>query len=162
LAASILERRNLRYYDWGDVLSDIEELKANGYDHAERGNLSLGQICNHLAIVMEAAVDGFPYRVLWPLTTIMRWILLNSMLRLEPTRLRLPAPPFASQKKPVSDEEGAARLRAAIVRFGDPQVTCAKHFAFGRLTRNEWTHQQLWHCEHHLRFLIPKSAERTV
>jgi len=50
------ERHQLRFNKWADVLRDIEMLETQGYDHAWRGNLSLGQICNHLAVVMEGTI----------------------------------------------------------------------------------------------------------
>ena len=52
--------------------------------------------------------------------------------------------------------EGIERLRQAIERFHCHQGEYQTHMVFGKLTREQWTHQQLWHCEHHLSFLLPK------
>lgn len=152
-----LNRRPLRFEQWTDVIADVDFLLENGYERA--GQLSLGQICNHLAIVLECAVDGFPTQWPRPVQKLMKMLLLKSMLRHKPTNLRAPAPPFARQTQPVDDEVGARRLKAAIDRFAQPDAQYVPHLVFGKLTRDEWKHQQLWHCEHHLSFLIPSGKK---
>ncbi len=157
-----LERRKLRFDDWKDVISDVEVLKTNGYDRAKRGNLSLGQICNHLAVVMEGALDGFPSAMPWAVRTLLRFFFLQSMMQHKQVGLRFPSPPFARQTAPVDDEKGIERLRTAAARFDAPSATYVMHMAFGNLTPEQWKHQQLWHCEHHLSYLVPREAECAV
>ncbi len=152
------QRRALRFDEWADVLADIESLQSHGYDRARRGNLSLDQICNHLAIVMEDALDGFPKNMPWPMRKLLRLLFLKGMMQHKQFSLRFPAPPFANPLAPVDDGVGAERLRAAIKRFSAPDATYVMHLAFGNLTPEQWNHQQLWHCEHHLSYLIPKGC----
>jgi len=146
-------RRVLHFNNWESVLAEVEGLQASGYTRA--GNLSLGQICNHLAIILEMAVDGFPKPMPWLMQRFLRLLFLKRMLQHKPIGLRVPAPPIARQDKPVEDARGIARLRAAIQRFSAPQAAYVSHMAFGDLTPDQWKHQQLWHCEHHLSFLSP-------
>ena len=151
-------RRKLRFDDWDAVLEDVRQLQANGYVHAERGNWTLGQICSHLAVVMECAVNGFPKQMPSLLQKLLRLFFLPSNLRHQQLKMRAPAPPFAVPPESVSDEQGVARLQAAVEQFRKPDVRYDRHAAFGELTRDEWKHQQLWHCEHHLSYLVSKTA----
>ncbi len=150
-----LKLRPLRFDTWDQVLADVDGLLAGGY--ARVGQLSLGQNCNHLAIVLEGALDGFPMKWSRPMQWLARFLVLGRMLKHKPTRLKVTAPAFARQEEPVDDVVGAERLRRAIDRFSAPDAEYVPHLVFGDLTRNQWKHQQLWHCEHHLGFLIPKS-----
>ncbi|GJM26433.1 MAG: hypothetical protein DHS20C16_28480 [Phycisphaerae bacterium] len=153
-ANTALKRRALRFDSWADVLADADQLASSGYDRV--GQLSLGQNCSHLAIVLECALDGFPTRWPLPMRLIARWLVLPKMLRHEPTKLKVKAPAFAKQEEPVDDAVGVERLRKAIGRFSAPDAEYVDHLVFGKLTPDQWKHQQLWHCEHHLSFLIPK------
>jgi hypothetical protein len=152
------ERRKLRFNDWDEVLHDLDGIKGE-YHNARRGNWSLGQICNHLATIMECALDGFPSSLPWPMQRVLKVFFLPAHLRHDQLNLRFPTPPFARPPQATSDEEGVARLRAAIERFRQPDAEYVSHVAFGELTRDQWKHQQLWHCEHHLSFLLPGSHE---
>jgi hypothetical protein len=150
-------RRKLRFDDWDDVLADAEMLKRCGYDHASYGTLTLGQITSHLATVLSGAVDGFPKLAPWPLRVFLRLVFLNKMQRHEPSNLRIKSPNSLAPPEACEDDVGIAQLRTAIERFRHHQGDYHPHMAFGTLSRQQWKHQQLWHCEHHLSFLQPKS-----
>ncbi len=152
------ERRKLRFDDWDEVLSDVEMLKTRGYDHASYGTLSLGQITSHLAKVLSGAVDGFPKLAPWPLRVFLRFAFLNKMQRHEPSNLRIKSPKSLAPPEACEDDAGIERLRAAIERFRSHQGDYRPHMVFGTLSREQWKHQQLWHCEHHLSFLLPKTS----
>ena len=151
------KRTELRFDEWDAVLADLETLQSVGYNRV--GQLDLGQICNHLAIIMEGALDGFPKMMPWPMRKLLRVMFLGTMMKHKPIRLRVPvAPAFAAQTEPVDDAVGVSRLQAAIARFSSPDAEYHEHLAFGRLNREQWNRQQLWHCEHHLGFLIPRNG----
>lgn len=151
------DRRKLRFDDWEDVIADAEMLKAQGYDHASYGTLSLGQITSHLATVMSGAVDGYPKLLPWPLRVMIRFLFLKKMLRHEPSNVKVKTPPSLAPPKHCDDDVGIERLRAEIERFRNHKGEYHPHIAMGRLSREQWKHQQLWHCEHHLSFLVPKT-----
>lgn len=148
------KRRELLFKDWDAVVADVEKLHADGYVMA--GSWSLGQICNHLGVVMEVAVDGGPAVVPKPVQMILRWWYLPGIIKRKPTNARFPAPKFAAQEHPIEDAIGLERLRKAIARFN-----AADHYhpnpAFGVLARDQYQVMQLWHCEHHLSFLVPNA-----
>lgn len=149
------QRRPLRYDDWDDVIADVDALLANGYTRV--GKHSLGQNCNHLATLMECALDGFPWSFPRPAQWMMRKLFLPGMMRHEPITLRVPAPAFARQRAPVDDAVGVTRLKAVIERFRRPDATYVPHLVFGMMSPDEYKHQQLWHAEHHLSFLLPNA-----
>ncbi len=151
-----MQRRSLRFDNYEQVLTDVDHLHADGYQRA--GNWSLSQACNHLAIVMENSLDGFPSLMPWPIRLIARRFMLGKVLRHEVFRRRVPAAPGLSP--PDSDDSPAAiaKLRAAIHRLNAHAGPMAPSPAFGPLLPNQWREVHLWHCEHHLSFLLPKRA----
>ncbi|MCA9191297.1 MAG: DUF1569 domain-containing protein [Planctomycetales bacterium] len=151
-----LNRRQLRFENWDQVMADIEHLDRTGYQHARNGNWSLGQICEHLAKILEAAVGSESKVMMWPIPWILRNVFLKKMLRHQATSLRVKVPLAFAPRAELTDEEGIERLRAAVLKFVSHPGDYAPHPAFGMLPRNQWEHQQYWHCEHHLSFLIPK------
>ncbi|MFT5527389.1 MAG: hypothetical protein ACI9HK_005371 [Pirellulaceae bacterium] len=151
-------RRKIRFDDWDAVIADVEVLGANGYEHASYGKLSLGQIASHLAKVLDGGVDGFEKIAAWPMRMMLRLFVLKSMLRHVPTNMKIPAPPSLAPPEQCDDDEGIEKLRVAIARFRSHEGEYQPHIAFGNLTRDQWTHQQFWHCEHHLSFLLPKES----
>src|SRR5262245_41047435 len=102
-----MERRTLRFHNSGDVLADAESLLRSGYDRA--GNWNLGQVCHHLATVVEMSLDGFPIRFPWPVRLAARWLVLGSVLRHQPFRRRVAAPRAIQPPDAADDAEGLGR-----------------------------------------------------
>jgi len=50
--------RTLNFDDLQAAVHDAETLLSAGYER--RGNWSLGQICQHLMLVQDPSVDGYP------------------------------------------------------------------------------------------------------
>lgn len=152
------KRRTLRFDTWEEVFADIENLQSTGYDHASYGKLKLGPMCVHLARVLEGAVSGFPKVFSWPFRIIARWLFLSRMLAHKPMNLRVRTDPSMEPPTDITDEEGVARFRHAIDAFRNHTGEYEPHLVFGKLTREQWLHQVLWHTEHHLSFLIPREV----
>jgi hypothetical protein len=151
-----MERRELRLPSYDAVLTEAEALLAAGY--ARAGSWSLGQICHHLANVMEMSLDGFPSRFPWPVRLVARWFVLGRILKHRVFRRRFPAPQFL--QPPASSEEraGLERLGAVIGRLKGHVGMMQPSPVFGRLSVEQWREVHLWHCEHHLSFLLPTPA----
>jgi hypothetical protein len=150
-----MQRRSLRFDDFEQVLRDVEHLLGAGYERA--GNWNLSQVCHHLAIVIGHSMDGFPKLLPWPIRLIARHFVLRKVLCHQVFRRRVPA---AAALLPPDSEDAltsVARLRKSIDRFNAHQGPMAASPAFGPLTPHQWREVHLWHCEHHLSFLLPKS-----
>jgi hypothetical protein len=150
-----MERRTLRLAGYDDVLREAESLLASGYDRA--GNWGLAQACHHLAAVMELSLDGFPARLPWPVRLLARWFFLGGVLRHQVFRRRVSAPAYL--RPPDSDDEKAAleRLQAVVARLKAHAGPMQPSPVFGTLSPEEWREVHLWHCEHHLSFLLPRA-----
>jgi hypothetical protein len=151
----MIQRRNLRLVDFPAVLAEAERLGA-GYDRA--GTWSLAQVCDHLARVIELSLDGFPSRMPWPVRLVARWMMLPRILRHRQFRRRFPAPGYLQPPDGAEDRQGVERLRSAVERFQKHTGPLQPSPVFGALTREQWREVHLWHCEHHLSFLIPRQV----
>lgn len=149
-----MNRRRLRFADYAAVLADAETLVSGGYQRV--GNWSLGQMAIHLAIIAEGARKGFPWYLPWPFYLPIRWFALPGVLRGEPIKTRLPGPAFAQPPDDADDRTGVERLRTALVALDAPDNRFFPHPVFGSLTRDQWRQLTIWHCEHHLSFLLPQ------
>jgi hypothetical protein len=149
-------RRKLRFETLDDVLRDAEAMAAR--PHRMLGNFTFGQVCAHLAILMEYSLDGFPDL---PIPLVVR--LLGRLFRPVAVRMPIPAgtrPPAAVMQAfappaEVSIEEGLSRLRTAIRRLqSEPQ----RHPSplLGRLGRDDWDRVHRRHAELHLSFVAPE------
>src|SRR5262249_49853098 len=133
------------------------KLQTSGYDRA--GKWGLAQVADHLSTVIEMSRKGFPWVMPWPITALLRWLVLGSMLRRERFKRSVSTPKYM-QPSPDADETAAlTRLRAAIEQFEGPDEKVFPSPIFGRLTREQWRQVHLWHCEHHFSFLVPKTTE---
>jgi hypothetical protein len=150
-----MERRPLRLHDFDEVLRDAEALLAAGYDRA--GSWGLAQVCHHLAALIERSLDGFPSRFPWPVRLVARWFVLGRVLRHRVFRRRVSAPKYLLPPDAADEREALERLRAAAERFTRHKGPLQPSPLFGRLTVAQWREVHLWHCEHHLSFLIPRA-----
>jgi len=149
-----MDRRTLRFHSYDDALREADSLLASGYDRA--GRWGLGQACHHLAAIMEMSLDGFPSRFPWPVRLAARWFVLGQVLRHHVFRRRFPAPTFSLPPDTGDDPVGVERLRAAVGRLKEHPGTMQPSPVFGPLSPGQWREVHLWHCEHHLSFLIPR------
>ncbi len=135
--------RTVHFATLDEALEDARGLLKSGYDRA--GNWSLGQVGNHLTQGMKITLNGFPARI--PVFLQQAFIAIYFRLfflgRIG-NALGMRVPTAEPQKLPVDDEVGLERLAAAIQAVNDADAA-------------HWTRMHLWHCEHHLSFLIPKN-----
>jgi hypothetical protein len=151
-----MERRPLTLRDLDHAVADAEALLASGYDRA--GTWGLAQVCDHLARPIEMSLDGFPSRFPWPMRVLARWFVLGRILRRKVIRRRFPAPKEFVPAEGGDERAAIERLRAAARRFEAHTGPVQPSPVFGRLTKEQWRSIHLWHCEHHLSFLLPRAA----
>jgi hypothetical protein len=151
-----LERRKPHFADFAAIHHEADQFLKHGYERL--GKWSLGQMATHLAILVEMSVRGFPWYVPWPLTLPFRWFALGGILRRKQFGAGLQGPKFAMPPETVEDRAGLDRLVAAFAEF-DAATRVYPSPLFGSLTHEQWREVHLWHAEHHLSFLIPRTAE---
>lgn len=150
------KRRVLVFENLEDVLDECRRLMVVGYHHV--GKWSLGQICQHLAAGMNQSVDGFkdppPFWI--PIAKpYLRMFVLPTILRGGVIRARASAPKSTLPSANADDEIRLAELEQAIARISDENCKFVASPIFGTLTPQEWRKFHLWHCQHHLGFLLP-------
>ena len=155
------ERRKLTFATLDDVVRDVENLLAKGYDRA--GNWDLAQVCSHLAEWMRFPVEGFPKMplLLRPLAWMMRATVGKKLRAKVLTQgfdaggRTMPQTVFTPGGDPTA---AVAKLKEAAERFKAHAGPIHPSPLFGAMTKDEALQLQLKHCEHHLSFLIPHSS----
>jgi hypothetical protein len=141
-------------------------LAENGYEVA--GRWDLGQVCGHLANWLTYPIDGYP-----PAPLPIRWLLAVMRATMGKRQLQKildegfrdgsPTMP-ASVPKPhrpgekAREQEAVERLCSAVRRMQDHKGAFVPSPLFGSLDRDTQLRLQLRHCNHHLRFLIPRAS----
>lgn len=145
-------RRALSFASLADVTPDVERLLAG---HVTVGRWSLGQICNHLALTINAPIDGCPVKFPWLVRRtfgaaarrlMFRWGWIPRGVRVPRTYLPRPGLDAAAE---------AEALRAAVGRFQIHVGPLDEHPLLGPMGKAGWERFHLLHCAHHLSFAIP-------
>jgi hypothetical protein len=87
---------------------------------------------------------------------IARATALNGILSRQYIGWRFPSP--ISVNFQLGDQEGIECLVRGVERFQQPDPSVHPHAVLGELTHEQWLQFHLWHCEHHLSFLIQNAV----
>lgn len=147
-------RRDVHFGSLSEVLADAQTAIDSKYQPI--GNWSAGQIFTHVAIGMESSIDGFKFKVAWPLKWFMSTFVKKRMLRRGiPSGVKLKGDAARLFKpNPCEDQEGLDRLRTAIHRL-ESETQRRPSPLLGELSVEEWNDFHLRHCELHFSFLVP-------
>jgi hypothetical protein len=146
-------RRALRYSTFQQMLDDVHLLAAR--PNRQLGNWTLGQICQHLAVAMDSAIDGPPFKPSWVVRLVGPLLKKRVLTRGLDPGFQLPKRPTKLRPAEVSTADGVAALNRAVER---QQRDSARqpHIVFGKFTNDEWTQFLLRHAELHLSFILPE------
>jgi hypothetical protein len=148
----VANRRDLRFNDLADVLTEAERLSAGPV--RSLGNWSAGQVFKHLALSMNNSIDGSSFKAPWWIRLGARMMLGRMLKGKMPAGFKLPESARAEivADDSITTDEGLHALREAIERQAT-QTHREPHGAFGRLSREQWEQLHLRHAEMHLSFL---------
>jgi hypothetical protein len=153
-------RREVQYPTIDDLLRDIDRVIASDRAGAltRTGNWTAGQVFNHLATWIDYGYDGFPPQAHPPF--FIRWILRMKKKKFlrdgAPRGVKIPGIEAGTLgTEEMSTEEGAARLRAALMRLKNREPVKFHSPAFGPMSDDERIQFQLRHAECHMGFLNP-------
>ena len=151
------ERRELQLADLDAVLNECRRLLETGYQR--HGNWSLGQICNHLRLTIDANVQGYPTWMMLiglPLRPLLRrWFLPKLMQGISPVGIRTAGRFVPAQD--LSDAEEINLLETSIRQFRNAE-SLHGHPGFGQMSKEDFEQFHLVHAVHHLRFLSTDAA----
>ncbi len=150
------ERRSLVFSSLDQVMPDVE-LALGGYRAV--GNWNLGQICNHLAIVVRGSVEGVSGRAPWILRKTVGPLVLKRIFAMGQIKAGMPTSEKFVPGSQLDDRAEAEALRAALGLFTSTTKPLADHPFFGTLSREQWTRLHYMHSAHHLSFLWPHQHE---
>ncbi|MEZ6097072.1 MAG: DUF1569 domain-containing protein [Pirellulaceae bacterium] len=150
-------RRNIQFARLDEVIDECHHLLQAGY--RQNGNWTLGQICQHLRLTIEANIMGYPKWMTilgYPLRPILRRLLLPRLLGGQsPAGIRT-----AGMFVPLQtdgDREEVDALAACIDRFMGHDRKLHAHPGFGNMSHSEFEAFHAAHAAHHLSFLEPRS-----
>jgi hypothetical protein len=153
--AESTDRRSLRFSTVNDVLSEIERIIAAEQAGTLRrtGNWTTGQIFGHLAAWINYGYEGYPMRVPWFIAVLLRFKVKKYLRDGLPRGVRIPGVEAGTYgTEPLSTDEGARRLRAALKRL-QTEPAQFESPAFGKLSEQDRIQLNLRHAELHLGFL---------
>jgi len=152
-------RRELTYATLDEVVTDAERLVAA--NATTTGNWSLGKILEHLATVLDKAVDGFENRPPLPVRLVGRWFLKKKFLRDGmPAGFQLTG---GIAKEILPDEtdtqQALEHLRKSAERLKNHKEDIAHPF-FGPMTHEEILAINCRHAELHMSFVAEPLGEK--
>jgi hypothetical protein len=157
--AKVTDHRRVRFNSIEDVLADIDRIVAAEQAGKLRctGNWTAGQVFNHLASWINFAYEGYPGKgPPWFIRIILKMkkkqYLRDGMRR----GVRIPGVKdgtFATDA--LSTQEGAQRLRAALLRMKNRDPVRFESPAFGAMEHDERIAFQCRHAELHMGYLHP-------
>lgn len=150
-----MNRRKLEFATLDDAVNEAHQLLRSGYQRA--GNWSLAQACRHLRLTFDASIDGYPWwmSVAWPLRPIIRWLMLDRILRGDsPTGLKT-AGMFVPPDN-LEDREEFEAFSKSVERFKSHDGYLHPHPGFGKFKKEKLEQFHAAHSAHHFGFLIPK------
>ena len=152
------QRRNLRFGSIDEAIAEIDRIVAAEKAGRLRatGNWSAGQVFNHVATWLNFSWNGFPPQVNppWFVCAILR--LMKKRYIHKPTHagVKIPGLPGGTLgTEPISTEDGARNLKAALLRLKNGEPAKFHSPAFGPMTEDDRMQFQLRHCELHMGFL---------
>ena len=149
-----MERRELEFGDFDEVLAEVQRLRSAGYTRA--GQWNLAQICDHLAYFIEGSLDGYGFRAPWLLKVIFGGFIRRRILNTRRMKAGVPTPQTPLPPPETDEAEAVKRLETAIARFRQRRAEFRPSPFFGALSPEQWRTMHLVHCAHHLGFLLPK------
>ncbi|MEM8671287.1 MAG: DUF1569 domain-containing protein [Planctomycetota bacterium] len=151
-------RRQILIEELDEVHSECERLLQTGY--TMNGKWTLGQMCRHLRLTIDANVDGYPRWMTivgFPIRLFARQLMLPKLLRGQ-SPAGLPTAPAYVPPSGLDDANEVALLRSSIERYLKHRDRLHPHPGFGRLTPDLFDRFHAAHASHHLSFLDPKAA----
>ena len=156
----VSDRRRLRFTTIDDALADVDRIVVAEKAGTLRrtGNWTAGQAFGHIATWTNYAFEGYPFRPPW----FIRWILRKKKAVYlrdgMPAGVRIPRVPngtFGTEE--MSTEEGANRLRRALLHLKSGEPTKFDSPAWGKMPLDEGIAMNLRHAELHMSFQHPGS-----
>jgi len=157
--AKVTDRRHLQFNSIDDVLADIDRIvaaeKAGTLRHT--GNWTPGQAMGHVAAWINYGYEGFPMKAPpWPIRVILKFIVKGYLKKGMRPGVKIPGTKDGTYgTDQLSTEEGAARLRAALLRLKNGEPARFVSPGFGPMSEADRIKLTVRHAQLHLSFMHP-------
>lgn len=159
MAQATVQRRQLDFRSWPEVLADIDHLHRAGYSRG--GNWDLSQTVEHIGEGLRTALQGIDQRATWVIRRVFGPMVLKRILSQRRMKAGIKVPPWWLPG-PGHDESAALdQFRADVAAFQAMTTTPFPHPFFGALSKQQWNDLGLVHASHHLSFLTPHDSPPT-
>lgn len=146
-------RRDVHFERIDDLLADVDGL---GSAPVTAGNWSAPEIVQHVALVIDASLDGFVGRAPRYLRLIVPLFKKRVLTKPMPAGLKIPATIERIAPDPATTWSAAVEhLRNSVRRFRE-QDRLHPSPLLGALSHNEWEQLHCRHAEMHFSFLMPR------
>ncbi len=146
-------RRALEFDRLSNAVDECERLLESGY--VRNGNWSLGQICQHMRLTIEANMNGYPKWMTilgFPLRPILSRFALPKLLAGQSPKGIKTAPMFVPPTD-VDDVQEVEAFSKCVQRFLADDGELHPHPGFGSMSREKFEKFHAAHMAHHLGFL---------
>ncbi len=152
------ERRTLRFNSIDEMLKELDRIVAADKAGKLRctGNWTAGQVIGHIATWINYGYEGFPSGAHppWFIRMILKFMKKKYVRDGVKAGVKIPSIPGGTYgQEPLSTQEGAAKLRAAMMRIQNRDPVKFHSPAFGEMQHDERVAFQLRHAELHFGFL---------
>jgi hypothetical protein len=152
VATKAVARQPLQFTSYDEILEHARKLSR--VPTRQLGNWSLGQICRHLAIAMDSAIDGPAFKPSLLLRLVGPVLKKRFLSRPMPSGFQLPKNGASMIPSATDTEVGLQLLEKSVRRLRETSQR-QPHGLFGKLTHEEWDQLQFRHCAMHLSFIEP-------
>jgi hypothetical protein len=153
--SKVTDRRQLRFSSMRDIFDDVEYL-ASGDPPRTTGNWSCGQIVQHVAMLINFSIDGFPApRLALPLRILGR--LMRKRALADPMRAGIRFPrkwTFLAPDGAILWEDAVEYMNETMARLDTGRMTAPSPI-LGKLSHEQWEQLHCRHAEMHFSFMHP-------
>lgn len=148
-------RRPLTLASLDDARSECRALLRSGYER--KGNWTLGQMCQHLRLTIDANMHGYPAWMMvagMPLRPMLRAFALPRLLAGNSISGVRTAGRFVPPGG-LEDEREVGLFEECVDEFTRAEGPLHAHPGFGMMPRDQFDRFHAAHAAHHLSFLVP-------
>jgi hypothetical protein len=151
----VTDRRELQFSSMPDILDDVEYL-ASGDPPRTTGNWSGGQIVQHVAMLINFSIDGFPApRLALPMRILGRLFRKRALVNPIRAGIRFPRKwTFLAPDGAIIWEDAVEYMNKSMARL-DTERMNAPSPILGKLSPEQWEQLHCRHAEMHFSFMHP-------
>lgn len=145
-------RRTLKFNTLDDLLNDALALQAKGV--TTHGKWTAAQVFLHVSAVIQASIEGFTFKMPFPVRIVGRLIRNRSLSKGFPSGIKIPSSAKHAFDPPanISLDEAMRHLIGSVNKAKQKQMQQVSPI-FGALNHDQWVELHCRHAELHFSYL---------